>query len=345
MSEQPFDKPRTGEAVYMVQRLFAAAKLYGELSRDDRAIKGAAEQARIEAEGWRTKLESALSAPSATRPTTDLATQIESVADRLYDHDADESRVLSAIAAQVARLEMSAVSHGGASFEACEECTDEAHCEFRQRCSQDRTARSSTVPSQPAHNDHPLRHWDRTCPACVAGGQPAEEPTPETLPMSQISDPTNWNPTEEFDALEFTSYTHAKKAEVLFNRLQRERDEARRELALWEWVKESARTNADHAVLVKIGPDGNLSFLHGDPSAPSATVPSGMVLVPLDAVKLAWSIAHDRRDKAFMAEADLRHASDDLATLEKAGFAKHLPTFEDLRGILKDNSVEKGAQP
>jgi len=25
--------------------------------------------------------------------------------------------------------------------------------------------------SQPAHTDHPLRHWDRTCPACLAEGQ------------------------------------------------------------------------------------------------------------------------------------------------------------------------------
>jgi hypothetical protein len=25
---------------------------------------------------------------------------------------------------------------------------------------------------QPAHTDHPLRHFDRTCPACIAEGQP-----------------------------------------------------------------------------------------------------------------------------------------------------------------------------
>lgn len=47
-----------------------------------------------------------------------------------------------------------------------------------------------------------------------------------SAPMSQVSDPTNWNPTEEFNGLEFTSYTDAKKAEVLFNRLIRERDAA-----------------------------------------------------------------------------------------------------------------------
>jgi hypothetical protein len=28
---------------------------------------------------------------------------------------------------------------------------------------------------QPAHTDHPLRHFDRTCPACVAEGQ-SEKP-------------------------------------------------------------------------------------------------------------------------------------------------------------------------
>jgi hypothetical protein len=22
-----------------------------------------------------------------------------------------------------------------------------------------------------AHSDHPLRHWDRTCPACIAAGE------------------------------------------------------------------------------------------------------------------------------------------------------------------------------
>jgi hypothetical protein len=26
--------------------------------------------------------------------------------------------------------------------------------------------------SAPAHNDHPLRHWDRTCPACIAESAP-----------------------------------------------------------------------------------------------------------------------------------------------------------------------------
>lgn len=30
-----------------------------------------------------------------------------------------------------------------------------------------------TIEETPAHTDHPLRHWDRTCPACVAEGYDA----------------------------------------------------------------------------------------------------------------------------------------------------------------------------
>lgn len=37
-----------------------------------------------------------------------------------------------------------------------------------------------------------------------------------------MNDPTNWNAQDDFDALTFASYTDAKKAEVLFNRMQRE---------------------------------------------------------------------------------------------------------------------------
>ena len=36
---------------------------------------------------------------------------------------------------------------------------------------------SPSSSSQPAHTDHPLRHWDRTCPACIAEGQ-SEKPQP-----------------------------------------------------------------------------------------------------------------------------------------------------------------------
>ncbi len=42
-------------------------------------------------------------------------------------------------------------------------------------------------------------------------------------------------------------------------------------MCLWEWVKENCRTNSNHAVLVRLLPDGNFSFLHGDLSADSAT--------------------------------------------------------------------------
>jgi hypothetical protein len=34
------------------------------------------------------------------------------------------------------------------------------------------------APAAPSHTDHPLRHWDRTCPACLA--EAMDVPTPET---------------------------------------------------------------------------------------------------------------------------------------------------------------------
>lgn len=34
----------------------------------------------------------------------------------------------------------------------------------------------------------------------------------------------------------------------------------------WEWVKQSLRDNADHAVIVRLHLNGSLSFLHGDPT-------------------------------------------------------------------------------
>jgi hypothetical protein len=37
-------------------------------------------------------------------------------------------------------------------------------------------------------------------------------------------------------------------------------------LGMWEWVKESARTNADHAVIVRFIKEGEWSYLHGDPT-------------------------------------------------------------------------------
>ena len=32
-------------------------------------------------------------------------------------------------------------------------------------------SRISTALASPAHTDHPLRHFDRTCPACLAEGE------------------------------------------------------------------------------------------------------------------------------------------------------------------------------
>lgn len=31
---------------------------------------------------------------------------------------------------------------------------------------------ASAAGKEPAHTDHPLRHWDRTCPACIAEKEP-----------------------------------------------------------------------------------------------------------------------------------------------------------------------------
>jgi len=65
--------------------------------------------------------------------------------------------------------------------------------------------------SQPAHTDHPLRHWDRTCPACVAevtdypewkkGREtlqgynkvtaPSEKPQPSATPRTEFV--ASWN--------------------------------------------------------------------------------------------------------------------------------------------------------
>jgi len=144
----------------------------------------------------------------------------------------------------------------------------------------------------------------------TAPSQPADGPTPETekKKFSVSIDGGNFN----------VVFVDAART------LERQRDEARRELAALQQLYGAAcqqlQARGDKAVAL------------------SANVPSGMVLVPLEAVKLAWSIAHDRRANAFTAEADLEK-------LERAGFAKHLPTFEDLRGILKDAPVGRGAKP
>jgi hypothetical protein len=46
-------------------------------------------------------------------------------------------------------------------------------CEHWQSCAECHPTAHLTP--EPLHNDHPLRHWDRTCPACIAEEQPVEE--------------------------------------------------------------------------------------------------------------------------------------------------------------------------
>lgn len=40
---------------------------------------------------------------------------------------------------------------------------------------------NSIATDQPAHTDHPLRHWDRTCPACNPKGVNVPEPPEQTV--------------------------------------------------------------------------------------------------------------------------------------------------------------------
>lgn len=69
---------------------------------------------------------------------------------------------------------------------------------------------------------------------------------------------------------------------------------------------------------------------------PEASAPQDMVLVSQEAVALAWSIAHERRDVATGAMYAAEQAQKDLDTLERGGFSKHLPTLDELRGILAE---------
>ena len=40
----------------------------------------------------------------------------------------------------------------------------------------EREACEATQAENPTHTDHPLRHWDRTCPACIAELEEDSEP-------------------------------------------------------------------------------------------------------------------------------------------------------------------------
>lgn len=73
-------------------------------------------------------------------------------------------------------------------------------------------------------------------------------------------------------------------------------------------------------------------------STVAPTVPEGMMLVHKSAVELAWKIAKDARDRHLENERYLQDAERELEELSKAGFDAHLPTLDDLRGILRDPS-------
>lgn len=86
----------------------------------------------------------------------------------------------------------------------------------------------------------------------------------DEIEFSQVSDPTNWNAKGEFDSLTFASYTDAKKAEVMFNRLLRDLHQA-------ESDKNWLRAQRDVA-------EANLK--ETAPSSTRPSVPAGWKLVP-----------------------------------------------------------------
>ena len=88
----------------------------------------------------------------------------------------------------------------------------------------------------------------------------------------------------------------------------------RKDLVTWYWVLESARTNKDHAVIVRVMPDGNLSFLHGDPTQ------------ELERELAAWQKQHaDASAEAFRLAELLRKADPSW------GSPMHLNTSDDSR--------------
>lgn len=71
-------------------------------------------------------------------------------------------------------------------------------------------------------------------------------------------------------------------------------------------------------------------------SEPHSQYTSDMVLVPREAVALAWSIAKELRDDLLDSGSKADQAEKDLQRLKAAGFAAHLPTLDDVRGILTE---------
>jgi hypothetical protein len=56
-------------------------------------------------------------------------------------------------------------------------------------------------------------------------------------------------------------------------------------------------------------------------------------------MELAWSIAKDRRDKLSESVVEYEQAEKDLDALEAAGFTKHIPSLEEVRGIFCDAAI------
>lgn len=90
-----------------------------------------------------------------------------------------------------AEAERAALSAEPAQSQTCIECGGP----LQWRCPTCRIAQSAAV-AEPAHTDHPVRHWDRTCPACNASidysAEPAQEMTDEQIDAIKKS-LTWWN--------------------------------------------------------------------------------------------------------------------------------------------------------
>lgn len=89
---------------------------------------------------------------------------------------------------------------------------------------------SDTIKGRAEYERDRLKHFLGQGPEpdilAYATDAPRPESAPSTLLMSHVNDPSNFNPTDEFDGLQFGTQEDAKKAAFLFNRILSERDTA-----------------------------------------------------------------------------------------------------------------------
>jgi predicted metal-binding protein len=80
-------------------------------------------------------------------------------------------------------------------------------------------------------------------------------------------------------------------------------------LGMWEWVKESARTNADHAVIVRFIKEGEWSYLHGDPTQ-ELERELAQTILERDAARNVLALAIERERLATMRADQAEEARD-----------------------------------